>query len=100
MVGDVRKTRCLHCKSVFVAKPKDDTTHLRKHLERRHPFKINNPITQMMLNCSQQGQKIRNYKFSQANSRLALANMVMLHEYPFTIIEHHGFRKFISSLQP
>ena len=38
--------------------------------------------------------------FDQNVSRNELARMITLHEYPLSIVEHIGFRKYSNSLQP
>lgn len=38
--------------------------------------------------------------FDQDVARKALYSMIILHEYPLSIVDHHGFRKFVSALQP
>ena len=42
---------------------------------------------------------LSNYTFSPENSRNDLAEMIIVHEYPLTMVEHHG-RKFVGGLQP
>jgi hypothetical protein len=43
---------------------------------------------------------VENYVFNQDVARRALYFMIILHEYPLSIVDHHGFRKFVSALQP
>ena len=38
--------------------------------------------------------------FDQQQSRHELASAIVLHEYPLSIVDHIGFRKFVKSLQP
>ncbi|KAL0015504.1 hypothetical protein SO802_002573 [Lithocarpus litseifolius] len=40
------------------------------------------------------------YQFDQNIVRNNLARMVILHEYPLSIVDHFGFRVFVKSLQP
>jgi hypothetical protein len=42
---------------------------------------------------------VENYVFDQEVGRKALYSMIILHEYPLSIVDHHGFRKFVSALQ-
>ncbi|XP_071725945.1 zinc finger BED domain-containing protein RICESLEEPER 1-like [Rutidosis leptorrhynchoides] len=39
-------------------------------------------------------------KFDQERSRLDLARMIMLHDYPPAMVEHVGFKIFVKNLQP
>ena len=40
------------------------------------------------------------YNFDQNVSRNELTHMIILHEYPLSIVDHIGFRKYSTSLQP
>ena len=40
------------------------------------------------------------YNFDQNVSRNEKTHMIILHEYPFSIVDHIGFRKYSTSLQP
>ena len=40
------------------------------------------------------------YNFDQNVSRNELARMIILHEYPLSVVDHIGFRKYSTSLQP
>ena len=39
------------------------------------------------------------YQFDQNIVRNNLARMIILHEYPLSIVDHNGFREFVKSLQ-
>ncbi|XP_027364613.1 zinc finger BED domain-containing protein DAYSLEEPER-like [Abrus precatorius] len=43
---------------------------------------------------------IENYTFNQDVTRIELAKIVVLHEYPLSIVDHIGFRRFCHALQP
>jgi hypothetical protein len=43
---------------------------------------------------------VQNYVFNQEVARRALFYMIILHEYPLSIVDHYGFRKFVTALQP
>ena len=43
---------------------------------------------------------VNTYHFDQYVSRNELAFMIILHEYPLSIVDHIGFRKYSTSLQP
>ncbi|KAA8526021.1 hypothetical protein F0562_007879 [Nyssa sinensis] len=42
----------------------------------------------------------RNFIFDQEVARRELSTMVILHEYPLSIVDHFGFRRYSNSLQP
>jgi len=55
--------------------------------------------------CKKQNEKLKSedpkdHYFDQEKSRLELVKMIILHEYPLSIVSHIGFRSFVSSLQP
>ena len=43
---------------------------------------------------------LSNYQFDQARVRNKLARMVILHEYPLSMVDHIEFREFVTDLQP
>jgi hypothetical protein len=43
---------------------------------------------------------VENYTFTPDVARKELANMIILHEYPLSMVDHTGFRRFINALQP
>ena len=40
------------------------------------------------------------YNFDPEESRKLLAQMIVLHEYPLSMVEHEGFKDYSYSLQP
>ena len=43
---------------------------------------------------------VENYTFDQDIARAELSAMIVLHEYPLSMVDHVGFRRFIGALQP
>ena len=43
---------------------------------------------------------LNNYQFDQARVRNKLARMVILHEYPLSMVDRIGFREFVTNFQP
>ncbi|KAK9922447.1 hypothetical protein M0R45_030911 [Rubus argutus] len=44
--------------------------------------------------------KVGEYGFDELDARRKLANMIVKHEYPLSIVDHDGFKSFCHSLQP
>ncbi|KAK3016416.1 hypothetical protein RJ639_007063 [Escallonia herrerae] len=44
--------------------------------------------------------ELGNYSFDQDFARRELGTMIILHEYPLSIVDHVGFRRYSSALQP
>jgi hypothetical protein len=103
-VDGVSKAKCKHCKKKLSGITKNGTSHLRAHLkscvynQKKKGVKLQ---TNLRLATSEKGQvAVENYVFNQDVARRALYFMIILHEYPLSIVDHHGFRKFVSALQP
>ena len=43
---------------------------------------------------------LNTYQFDQARVRNKLAHIVILHEYALSMVDHIGFREFVTDLQP
>jgi hypothetical protein len=104
-VGDVWKAKCNYCSKKLSGVTKNGTSHLKAHLEtciyrKRNPTdKVQSSLR--FTSSSEQGQvSVEKYVFDQDVARKALAEMVVLHEYPLSIVDHVGFRRYSSALQP
>ena len=42
---------------------------------------------------------VENYTFDQETARKELSAMIILHEYPLSMVDHVGFRRFVGALQ-
>lgn len=111
VIDGVQKAQCKYCPSTFMSRPKDGTSHLRSHMKRKHPSKVTatpnaHPnVHQMLITSTRKSndattQELKVFKLDQVDCRQALARMIILHDYPFSIVDHHGFREFIEKLQP
>ncbi|KAL0345675.1 UNVERIFIED_CONTAM: putative AC transposase [Sesamum radiatum] len=68
---------------------------------KKWPRKID--IHQSFLKANQKvsgTQELGTQIFSQEETRCELASMVILHDYPLSIVDHIGFRRYSTSLQP
>ncbi|KAL8554565.1 hypothetical protein ACS0TY_002671 [Phlomoides rotata] len=96
------KAECNFCKKQLGGDTKNGTRHLHDHL-RICPFKNTRDIMQSILMPKKDtGGKfsVGTYTFNEEIVRKDLASMIVLHEYPLSMVEHFGFRRFLSSLQP
>ncbi|KAI3496146.1 hypothetical protein L1887_38499 [Cichorium endivia] len=97
------KAECNYCKKKLGAKSKNGTRHLHDHYNGCITRK-NRDIRQSVLSVGQKTVEgkadISCYNFDADKSRKDLAEMIIVHEYPLAIVDHHGFRKFVSGLQP
>ena len=98
---------CNYCKIRLKANSSKGTKSLHNHLE-TCPKKNNESIEesfdhqkQISLKKTNEGKvQFGNFTFDQEASRRELANAIIMHEYPLSMVEHIGFRRFVSSLQP
>ena len=100
------KAQFHHCSKLYLGDSSQNTTHLRNHLARypRMKFKDIRDMQQQVL-IKQQNKvdgtmSLNTYQFDQARVRNKLARMVILHEYPLSMVDHIGFREFVADLQP
>ena len=50
--------------------------------------------------ASDRKASMRKYSFNAELSKDDLAKMITIHDYPLSIVEHYGFRKYSEGLQP
>lgn len=108
-IGDKWKAICKYCDKKLVGETKQGTTHLHDH-NRTCPRRTVRSIKQSILKVEEQtatsSQKrpesliVGNYTFNQDVARKELAGMIALHEYPLSIVDHIGFRRYSNALQP
>ncbi|KAG9458790.1 hypothetical protein H6P81_003298 [Aristolochia fimbriata] len=84
---------CRQCKKTFKSTSRLGTSHLRSHLE----ICDENPGRSSIVVLENDERK---QPFNQERSRTDLARMIILHEYPFSIVDHVGFRIYSKNLQP
>lgn len=98
------KAMCNYCNKLLSGRRTDGTHHLHKHYQtcKRRPYR---DIRQSILLKEQKkadgsSNFLSNYHFDPEKSRRDLANMIIIHEYPLSIVDHLGFREYSEGLQP
>ncbi|TXG63500.1 hypothetical protein EZV62_010494 [Acer yangbiense] len=93
-------TVCKSCKKRLSAKTTSGMSHLRAHLD-KCPRKIFHDVGKMLkATKTKEGDvKLSAHEFNQDISRKELANMVVLHEYPLSMVDHSRFQRFVGSIQ-
>ena len=105
-VDEKDKAECNYCKKLLVRGSNYGTKHLHDHVKicPRRKFQDIRDMNQKILARDQNKVDsmvgVNAYNFDQNVSRNELARMIILHEYPFSIVDHIGFRKYSTSLQP
>ncbi|KAG6537101.1 hypothetical protein ZIOFF_002182 [Zingiber officinale] len=100
-INEMDKAICNYCEKPLSGNSKHGTTHLREHFKICPRRTVSDIRQKILIKEKNKGDfVIKGFQFDQEASRCMLAEMIILHEYPLTIVEHHGFRKLLASLQP
>jgi hypothetical protein len=101
------KAKCNYCFSKLGGDTRSGTKHLHDHLKSCVQRKIklggNKKLSQASLRFSPTDSgkvSVENYTFDQDVARKELGAMMVLHEYPISMVDHAGFRRFVHALQP
>ncbi|XP_024962042.1 zinc finger BED domain-containing protein DAYSLEEPER-like [Cynara cardunculus var. scolymus] len=92
------KAQCNHCRALLGGKSKNGTKHLLDHMKVCKAK--NQPDIRQRLLASNLKSDLTTYVYNEKDGRNALAKMVILHEYPFAIVDHIGFKTFTRTIQP
>nr|XP_051199367.1 zinc finger BED domain-containing protein RICESLEEPER 2-like isoform X1 [Lolium perenne] len=100
--GRLVQGQCKHCNDIFAASRKSGTNHIHRHLRMcKERSRMHQVLAKMAASISSpQVSDLDKWEFNQDKSRRELANMVALHDFPFSIVEYAGFQKFVKSLNP
>jgi hypothetical protein len=101
------KAKCMYCFKKLSAETTHGTRHLHDHLKsctlRKLKTKGNKTLSQSCLRFGSTDSgtiQVENYTFDQDVARKELSAMIILHEYPLSMVDHAGFQRFVSALQP
>ncbi|KAK6158982.1 hypothetical protein DH2020_006296 [Rehmannia glutinosa] len=102
------KAKCNYCSTLIAINSQGSTTQFHRHLE-SCPVRLAANKSQRLL-CTQplgptdfgggSGGTITTYKYDKEKVRECLAKMVIVHEYPFRMLEHEFFVTFCKTLNP
>ena len=105
-VGNNEYAKCNYCSKKLSGLSKNGTNHLKCHLKTcvLKKTKLNGQTmvqSGLRFNRTDAGTvSVENYTFDQDIARAELSAMIVLHEYPLSMVDHVGFRRFVSALQP
>ncbi|KAM3313023.1 hypothetical protein ACQJBY_032631 [Aegilops geniculata] len=101
------KAKCNWCHKVLTTGSRNGTKHLRLHLDictlKKLKTKGGKTLSQSSLKVSAEEDgkvSMESYTFDQDYARVELGNMLVLHDYPLSMVDHVGFRRFVAALQP
>ncbi|KAK1379649.1 hypothetical protein POM88_026393 [Heracleum sosnowskyi] len=91
------KAICNYCKLAMKGDSGSGTTHLRNHYNKKHNKKPSENIRQRLLtsNFNKNHPELAAYSFSSEAAKNELAKMIIMHEYPISMMDHIGFRSCI-----
>ena len=105
-IGSNEYAKCIYCSKKLSSVSRNGTNHLRLHLKPcvLKKAKLNGQSmvqTSMRSNRTDAGTiSVENYTFDQDIARKELSAMIVLHEYPLSMVDHVGFQRFVGALQP
>ncbi|KAL6530013.1 hypothetical protein OROMI_028658 [Orobanche minor] len=93
---------CNYCSAKLRGDSGAGTSHLNSHYETKHHSKGQTSITQTLLasNFNKDNPKLASTNFCHDGAKKELANMIIMHEYPLSMVDHVGFKRYSSYLQP
>ncbi|XBI17798.1 hypothetical protein VPH35_059756 [Triticum aestivum] len=94
---------CNWCHKSYAGESTSGTSHLRTHCNNcpaRHAPVGPQQSKLKLSKCVDGKVNLETYVFDQELARKELALMICVHEYPLSIVDHAGFRKFCGTLQP
>ncbi|CAN0856236.1 Zinc finger BED domain-containing protein RICESLEEPER 1 [Linum grandiflorum] len=102
LVNGILKAKCIYCKKVYQAVSTNGTSHLRLHRTKCVQKKIHDGSQKILgPNYIAKGKtELSANQFSSEVSRKELGIMILMHEYPLSIVDHLYFKRFCCSLQP
>ncbi|XP_073281233.1 zinc finger BED domain-containing protein DAYSLEEPER-like isoform X1 [Primulina huaijiensis] len=102
LIGGKWKAICNGCKKSLGGESKNGTRHLLDHIK-TCLHKKQKTIKQSLLHPTKSNDEttmLGTYHFNQDHGREELSNMIILHEYPLSMVDHMGFRRYSYTLQP
>lgn len=98
-VNGVCKAVCKYCKKQFAGNSNSGTSHLSSHYEKKH--KKGSLRQQVLTNNFNKGNpQLTSYTFDHDTTKKELASAIIMHDYPLSIVDHVGFKRYSLSLQP
>ncbi|CAN1247643.1 Zinc finger BED domain-containing protein DAYSLEEPER [Linum perenne] len=101
-VNGVTKARCKYCRKLLSGDSNSGTSHLRNHHRTCLQKKIHDGQQRVLgANYLPKGKaQMIATEYNYEVSKKLLCSMILLHEYPLSIVDHIGFKRYSCSLQP
>ncbi|XP_028108647.1 zinc finger BED domain-containing protein RICESLEEPER 3-like [Camellia sinensis] len=100
-VNGVWKAICNYCNKHLGGDSKNGTRHLHDHHKSCTRKKVMDMRQKVLTNnFNREIPKMNSYIFDQDFARKELSHAIILHEYPLSIVDHVGFKRYSAALQP
>ena len=100
-VNGVWKAICNYCNKHLGGDSKNGTRHLHDHHKSCTRKKVMDMRQKVLTNnFSRESPKMNSYIFYQDFARKELSHAIILHEYPLSIVDRVGFKRYSAALQP
>ncbi|KAJ1418042.1 Zinc finger, BED-type [Sesbania bispinosa] len=105
VVNGVDKAECNYCKKLLGGSSKNGTKHLHQHMnicvQRKIAMRGQQKGQPVLLTKMTQGRpELVAASYDPDNARKELGCAIIMHDYPLSIVEHIGFRRYSAALQP
>ncbi|KAG5544007.1 hypothetical protein RHGRI_016680 [Rhododendron griersonianum] len=101
-IAGVYKAICKYCGAKINEETNNGTSHLSQHYIWKHQKK--DTMRQQVLTNNFMNKDrpplLTSYSFDHGTTRKELANAIIMHEYPLSIVDHVGFKRYSNALQP
>nr|KYP54465.1 Putative AC transposase [Cajanus cajan] len=99
------KAKCNYCNKFLGGEARNGTKHLHHHLDicvlKKASTSWKGGQTMLFSKVLGRGKKeLACGSYNEENARRELALMIILHEYPLSIVDHIGFIRFVAAIQP
>ncbi|XP_059436160.1 zinc finger BED domain-containing protein RICESLEEPER 2-like [Corylus avellana] len=105
-IGGVKKSQCNWCKRLFAVGKSSTTSTLNRHLTscvRYVEFSSSKKQSTLSFEPSSENDvvgSLTSFSYKESRVRELASHMVLLHEYPFNMMEHELFNKFMRACTP
>ena len=108
-IDDKWKAICKYCERKLGGETRQGTKHLHDHIKTCKLHTVRGLKQSILKTVAQSSSSIGGMSeslavgyntFNQDVARKELAKMIVLHEYPISMVEHGGFRSFMGVVQP
>ena len=98
-----KKVQCIHCLKRLAYSNNGATTQYHRHLKGFLSRKLADKKQKLLAvnECGVESEvAITNFKYDHAKVREKASHMILMHEYPFNMVEHEVFNVFMKTATP